>query len=127
MEKEKIEKLNKVLGNFSNVEFKTDGLGALEFEKEIFMKNFEVEKVKFRIERVAMQVAEKLGDGKEEVKAVEKVLGAFIASPSEARSANFFELDYTAMSQIIELIGEFQATPFLFTKRARETANIITK
>lgn len=118
-------KINEILENFSNVTFKPEGLGALEFEKEVFSKKFEVETVKFRIERVAMQVAEKLEDEKGEIKAAEKILKTFIAEPSEARSVQFFELDYNAMKEIVELISEFQVAPFLFTERARATKETV--
>ena len=120
-------KINEILENFSNVTFKPEGLGALEFEKEVFSKNFEVETVKFRIERVAMQVAEKLEDEKEDIKAAEKILKTFIAEPSDARSVQFFELDYNAMKEIVELISEFQVAPFLFTERARATKETVAE
>lgn len=120
-------KINEILENFSNVTFKPEGLGALEFEKEVFSKKFEVETVKFRIERVAMQVAEKLEDEKEDIKAAEKILKTFIAEPSDARSVQFFELDYNAMKEIVELISEFQVAPFLFTERARTTKETVAE
>ena len=120
-------KINEILENFSNVTFKPEGLGALEFEKEVFSKKFEVETVKFRIERVAMQVAEKLEDEKEDSKAAEKILKTFIAEPSDARSVQFFELDYNAMKEIVELISEFQVAPFLFTERARATKETVAE
>lgn len=119
-------KINEILENFSNVTFKPEGLGALEFEKEVFSKKFEVETVKFRIERVAMQVAEKLEDEKE-MTAAEKILKTFIAEPSDARSVQFFELDYNAMKEIVELISEFQVAPFLFTERARATKETVAE
>lgn len=118
-------KINEILENFSNVTFKPEGLGALEFEKEVYSKNFEVETVKFRIERVAMQVANKLENEKEDLAATEKILKTFVALPVEARSASYFELDYTSMKEVIELISEFQVTPFLFTERARATAEAV--
>lgn len=120
-------RINEILENFSNVTFKPEGLGALEFEKEVYSKNFEVETVKFRIERVAMQVANKLENEKEDLAATEKILKIFVALPVEARSASYFELDYTSMKEIIELISEFQVTPFLFTERARESAKITSE
>lgn len=120
-------RINEILENFSNVTFKSEGLGALEFEKEVYSKNFEVETVKFRIERVAMQVANKLENEKEDLAATEKILKTFVALPVEARSASYFELDYTSMKEVIELISEFQVTPFLFTERARESAKITSE
>ena len=120
-------KINEILENFSNVTFKPEGLGALEFEKEVFSNKFEVETVKFRIERVAMQVAEKLEDEKEDIKAAGKILKTFIAEPSDARSVQFFELDYNAMKEIVELISEFQVAPFLFTERARATKETVAE
>lgn len=74
-----------------------------------------------------MQVAEKLEDEKEDIKAAEKILKTFIAEPSDARSVQFFELDYNAMKEIIELISEFQVAPFLFTERARATKETVAE
>lgn len=124
---EQQKKIAEILENFSNVNFKPEGLGALEFEKEIFSKNFEVETVKFRIERVALQIADKLENEKEDLKTTEKILKTFIALPEEARYTNFFELDYDAMKEIIQLISQFQVTPFLFTERARREAETATE
>ena len=124
---EQQKKIAEILENFSNVNFKPEGLGALEFEKEIFSKNFEVETVKFRIERVALQIADKLENEKEDLKATEKILKTFIALPEEARYTNFFELDYDAMKEIIQLISQFQVTPFLFTEGARKSAEVTTE
>ena len=124
---EQQKKIAEILENFSNVNFKPEGLGALEFEKEIFSKNFEVETVKFRIERVALQIADKLENEKEDLKATEKILKTFIALPEEARYTDFFELDYDAMKEIIQLISQFQVTPFLFTERARREAETATE
>lgn len=116
------EKVTEILEVFSNVNFKPEGLGTLEFEKEIFSKDFKKETVKFRIERVALQIADKLEDEKEGLKTTEKILKTFIASPEEARHTNFYEMDYDAMKEIIELISQFQVTPFLFTEGARKSA-----
>lgn len=129
MDKIKIQKeVQKVLENFENVEFKTEGLGALEFEKEMYTKDFELKNIKFRIERVALQIANKLLEkdnfGSKEI---DETLKNYVAEPSEARSVGFFELDYNAMNDILELIATFQANPFFFTKRARETAEIIAE
>ena len=124
---EQQKKIAEILENFSNVNFKPEGLGALEFEKEIFSKNFEVETVKFRIERVALQIADKLENEKEDLKTTEKILKTFIALSEEARYTNFFELDYDAMKEIIQLISQFQVTPFLFTERARREAETATE
>ncbi len=115
---EQQKKIAEILENFSNVNFKPEGLGALEFEKEIFS---------IRIERVALQIADKLENEKEDLKATEKILKTFIALPEEARYTNFFELDYDAMKEIIQLISQFQVTPFLFTERARREAETATE
>lgn len=124
---EQQKKITEILENFSNVNFKPEGLGALEFEKEIFLKNFEVETVKFRIERVALQIADKLENEKEDLKTTEKILKTFIAFPEEARYTHFFELDYDSMKEIIQLISQFQVTPFLFTERARRETETVTE
>ena len=70
---------------------------------------------------------EKLENEKEDLAATEKILKTFVALPVEARSASYFELDYTSMKEIIELISEFQVTPFLFTERARGSAKITSE
>lgn len=122
MEKIKnIGKIKKIIEKFESVEFKPEGLGALEFTAEIFTKKFELEKIPFRIERVALQVAEKVLKGAEsgEAKDIEKVLSTFVAYPRQASSLDFFDMDYEILGNVVELIGEFQSTPFLFTDRAR--------
>lgn len=130
MEKLKnVGKIKKIIEKFEDVEFKAEGLGALEFTAEIFTKKFELEKIPFRIERVALQVAEKVLKGVEkgEAKDIEKVLGTFVAYPKEATELSLFDMDYDVLGSIVELIGEFQSTPFLFTDRARAAAEEVTK
>lgn len=120
-------RINGIIENFSNVVFKPEGLGALEFEREIYSEGFEVKNVKFRIERVALQVAERLEEVKAGSETSGQILKTFIAVPSEARSVDFFKMDYTAMREIIELISEFQVAPFLFTEGARKSEEVTTK
>ncbi len=129
MDKIKIQNdIQKVLENFENVEFKTEGLGALEFEKEMYSKGFELQKVKFRIERVPLQIANKLLE-KENfgTREIEETLKNYIAEPAEARNIGFFELDYNSMNDIMELIASFQVNPFFFTEAARKSKEDITK
>lgn len=123
---DKKEKINNIIEKFSDVIFKPEGLGALEFEKEIFTRNFKKEKVNFRIERVSIQVADKLSKFSDDIEGLQKALATFIAQPYEARNIDFYELDYGAMEDILELASAFQETPFLFTKGAREPKEEIT-
>lgn len=125
-QEEKINKIDKILENFTDVEFKPEGLGTLEFSKEIFTKNFKKEKINFRIERVAIQIADKVTKCSEEIDSIRKALTTFIAQPYEARALDFYELDYDAMGVILELISAFQDTPFLFTEGARKPQKNVT-
>lgn len=121
-------KVNEILKKFKNVEFKTEGIGALEFTAKIYTKNFKMEDIPFRIERVSLQVADKvLKENLNKIEDMEKVLGTFIAYPKEATKLDYFDLDYSAMGDIAELIGLFQSTPFLFTEGARKPTEEITK
>lgn len=121
-------KVDKIINKFENVEFKAEGLGALEFNVEIFSKDFKLEKIPFRIERVSLQAADKvLKDNLNKIEDMEKVLSTFIAFPKEATKLNYFDLDYSAMSDIAELIALFQSTPFSFTETARNSTKEVTK
>ena len=121
-------KVNELLKKFKNVEFKPEGLGALEFNVEMFSEKFKVEEIPFRIERVSLQVADKvLKDNLDKIEDMEKVLATFIAFPKEATKLNYFNLDYNAMSDIAELIALFQSTPFSFTEAARNSTEEVTK
>lgn len=121
-------KVNELLKKFKNVEFKPEGLGALEFNVEMFSEKFKVEEIPFRIERVSLQVADKvLKDNLNKIEDMEKVLATFIAFPKEATKLNYFNLDYNAMSDIAELIALFQSTPFSFTEAARNSTEEVTK
>ena len=121
-------KVNELLKKFKNVEFKPEGIGALEFNVEMFSEKFKVEEIPFRIERVSLQVADKvLKDNLDKIEDMEKVLATFIAFPKEATKLNYFNLDYNAMSDIAELIALFQSTPFSFTEAARNSTEEVTK
>lgn len=121
-------KVNELLKKFKNVEFKPEGLGALEFNVEMFSEKFKVEEIPFRIERVSLQVADKvLKDNLNKIEDMEKVLATFIAFPKEATKLSYFNLDYNVMSDIAELIALFQSTPFSFTEAARNSTQEVTK
>lgn len=121
-------KVNELLKKFKNVEFKPEGLGALEFNVEMYSEKFKVEEIPFRIERVSLQVADKvLKDNLNKIEDMEKVLATFIAFPKEATKLSYFNLDYNAMSDIAELIALFQSTPFSFTEAARNSTQEVTK
>lgn len=106
----------------SNIIFKTEGLGALEFDLEMVGKNFEISSTPFRIERVSTESFLKLQDIKDGVKAIETTLKTFIAFPVEARDKEYFNLDLEAMTNIVEFILDFQQTPILFLENFKGNA-----
>lgn len=106
----------------SNIIFKTEGLGALEFDLEMVGKNFEIGSIPFRIERVSTESFLKLQDIKDGMKAVETTLKTFVAYPVEARDKEYFNLDLEAMTNIVEFILDFQQTPILFLENFKGNA-----
>ena len=105
----------------SNVVFKAEGLGALEFDIVMTGKNFETTSIPFRIERISTDSFLKFLDLKSDIERAEKILLNFIAFPVEARDKEYFNLDMEAMTNISTLIVDFQQTPFLYIESFRET------
>ena len=101
----------------SNVVFKPEGLGALEFDIVMTGKNFETTSIPFRIERISTDSFLKFLDLKSDIERAEKILLNFIAFPVEARDKEYFNLDMEAMTNISTLIVDFQQTPFLYIER----------
>lgn len=106
--------------NISNIVFKTEGLGVLEFDLMMTGKNFETTNIPFRIERVSTDTFLRISNIKDDMKSIEETLKTFIAFPVEARDKEYFNLDLEAMTKIIEFIIEFQQTPFLFISNFKE-------
>lgn len=123
-EKQKTE-FEKLKEECSDLVFKTEGLGAIEFTKKIFLKTFKKEDVVFRVERIPLESYGKISAILEnmdmkDIKNIDKFLKSFIAYPVEAKSINYFELDLDALLSLINIIAEFQNKPFLFFEGIRE-------
>jgi len=116
--KEFLEKLENK--NISNVIFKPEGLGALEFDLMMTGKDFKTIDRPFRIERVSTDTFFKLLSKKEELTTGKELLINFIAQPIEARDIEFFNMDQEALETVVTVITEFQQTPFLFIKNFEE-------
>jgi len=116
--KEFLEKLENK--NVSNVIFKPEGLGALEFDLMMTGKDFKTIDRPFRIERVSTDTFFKLLSKKEELTTGKELLANFIAQPIEARDIEFFNMDQEALETVVTVITEFQQTPFLFIKNFEE-------
>ena len=116
--KEFLEKLENK--NVSNVIFKPEGLGALEFDLMMTGKDFKTIDRPFRIERVSTDTFFKLLSKKEELTTGKELLINFIAQPIEARDIEFFNMDQEALETVVTVITEFQQTPFLFIKNFEE-------
>ena len=100
--------------NISNITFKAEGLGVLEFNLMMTGKDFKT------IERVSTDTFFKLSSEKDELAIGKKLLNTFIAQPMEARDIEFFNMDQEALETITVIITEFQQTPFLFIKNFGE-------
>ena len=106
--------------NISNITFKAEGLGVLEFNLMMTGKDFKTIERPFRIERVSTDTFFKLSSEKDELAIGKKLLNTFIAQPMEARDIEFFNMDQEALETITIIITEFQQTPFLFIKNFGE-------
>ena len=106
------EQLEKV----TNLEFKKEGLGALEFDLKIVDETWEEKPVRFRVERVSPQTYLKITakDNVEDI--MPEVLKNFIAQPSEARNLDFYKYGSETMGIISNIITSFQETPLLFNR-----------
>ena len=112
--KEFLEKLKNK--NVSNIIFKPDGLGALEFDLMMTGKDFKTMDRSFRVERVSTDTFFKLSSKKDELTTAKELLTTFVAQPVEARDIEFFNMDQEALLTMVNVITEFQQTPFLFIK-----------
>jgi len=99
--------------NISNITFKAEGLGALEFNLMMTGKDFKTIERPFRIERVSTDTFFKLSSEKDELAIGKKLL-------NKARDIEFFNMDQEALETITVIITEFQQTPFLFIKNFGE-------
>ena len=99
-----------------DVEFKKEGLGALEFKMYVTNKDFEKEDVSFRIERVSLQTYSRISEGKTGDKILKDVIKNFVALPVEARDIKYFEMATGALQDLSDVCKEFQETPLSFTE-----------
>lgn len=113
MDKKSLSEILKEKG-IENALFKTEGLGALEFDLQMLGKNFKKEAIPFRIERVSTDSFMKLIEIENEVALAEAALKTFVAFPSEARDKEYFNLDMDAMLTLVTVITEFQQTPLVY-------------
>lgn len=113
--------------NISNILFKTEGLGALEFDLKMLTKEFQHIDVPFRIERISTDSYLKIANMKDPMQSAEEILKKFIAYPVEARDIEFFNLDFSALENIVSWITDFQNTPLLFLDHFKENAGSETR
>jgi hypothetical protein len=104
----------------SNIVFKPEGLGALEFDLKMTGKDFKTIDRSFRIERVSTDTFLKISSKKDEIELGNETLKNFVAFPIEARNIEFFNLDQDALLTLVNVITKFQQTPFLFIKNFGE-------
>ena len=117
------EQLEKV----TNLEFKKEGLGALEFDLKIVDETWEEKPVHFRVERVSPQTYLKI-TGKDNVEDImPEVLKNFIAQPSEARNLDFYKYGSETMGIISNIITSFQETPLLFNGGIERIKEILSR
>lgn len=115
MELEKLVDLKKEqLAKVSNVEFKKEGLGALEFDLIVGDSTFEGKEVHFRIERAPAQTFIRISSKKDLDEIIEETLKSFVALPIEAKKINFFDFDADALTILTTLTTALQTKPFSF-------------
>lgn len=111
----------------SNIEFKKEGLGALELDLKISNADWEEKDVHFRIERVSPQTYLKIG-GKEKLEqSIPETFKNFIALPVEAREIDFFSYDSEAIVILGQVIAKFQQTPLLFNGGAESIKGLLSE
>lgn len=103
-----------------NLIFKPEGLGALEFDITVTGKDFETKARSFRIERISTQSFLRIADIPGEIQQATEVLKKFVAYPIEARDIEFYNLDLDAMTNLVQIIMNFQQTPSLFIKHFKK-------
>lgn len=114
MDLNKLELKEEQIAKISNMEFKKEHLGALEFDLMVTDAEFEEKPVHFRIERVPAETFLKIGAIDELYKMAPKTLENFVALPIEAKKLNYFDYDTSALNILITIITSFQATPSIF-------------
>lgn len=102
------------LSKITNLEFKKEHLGALEFDLAVTDAEFEEKRVHFRLERVPAETFLKIGAIEEFYKVAPKTLESFVALPLEAKKLDYFNYDTDALNILITIITSFQATPSVF-------------
>lgn len=102
------------LERISNVVFKPEGLGALEFTLKVIDETWQEKEVDFRIERVSPQTFLKIAQNNTIEKSFVETINNFVALPVEARNIDFFQYDTGAMEILGTISNDFQKTPLVF-------------
>lgn len=100
----------------SNIEFKKEALGALEFDLKVVDETWEEKPVHFRIERVSPQTYLKITSNDGMDKMMLDLINNFIAQPVEARKLDFYKYGSETIGIISNIITSFQETPLLFNR-----------
>lgn len=102
------------LEKIKDMEFKREGMGALEFKINVTDAEWEDREVLFRIERVSPQTYLMIAEKDGLTKSIPQTLQNFIALPGEAKKLDFFTYDNEALNIIGAVINGFQSSPLLF-------------
>lgn len=102
------------LDKVKDMEFKREGMGALEFKLNVTDAEWEDREVLFRIERVSPQTYLMIAEKDGLTKSIPQTLQNFIALPVEAKKLDFFTYDNEALNIIGAVINGFQSSPLLF-------------
>lgn len=109
LKKEQLEKI-------SNIEFKKEHLGALEFDLKVTDETWQEKDVHYRIERVSPQTYLKISTKENMEDIMEGLLKNFIAQPVEAKELDFYKYGSETIGIISKIISTFQETPLLFVR-----------
>ncbi|MGL4628957.1 MAG: hypothetical protein ACRCUR_05670 [Cetobacterium sp.] len=102
------------LEKIKDMEFKREGMGALEFKLGVTDAEWEEKEVLFRIERVSPQTYLMIAEKDGLTKSIPQTLQNFVAMPMEAKKLDFFTYDNEALNIIGSIINGFQSSPLLF-------------
>ncbi|MGL5779672.1 hypothetical protein [Cetobacterium sp.] len=102
------------LDKVKDMEFKREGMGALEFKLNVTDAEWEDREVLFRIERVSPQTYLRIAEKDGLTKSVPETLHNFISLPVEAKKIDFFTYDNEALNVVGSIISGFQSSPLLF-------------
>ncbi|MEG2347393.1 MAG: hypothetical protein RSB50_06900 [Cetobacterium sp.] len=102
------------LDKVKDMEFKREGMGALEFKLNVTDAEWEDREILFRIERVSPQTYLMIAEKDGLTKSIPQTLQNFIALPVEAKKLDFFTYDNEALNIIGAVINGFQSSPLLF-------------